>query len=54
MRFLEIAISERFLIGPLLGWSFFSPYDRGDFYELNIYLIFIMLHFTWDYEKEEV
>jgi len=43
----DIAISERFRIGPLLGWSYYDPDDEEDFYELNIYLIFIMIHIKW-------
>tara|TARA_R110000822_G_scaffold34126_1_gene97264 strand:+ start:409 stop:561 length:153 start_codon:yes stop_codon:yes gene_type:complete len=50
MNFRDISISERFSIGPLLGWSFFNPDDDDPFYELNIYLIFFMLHFAWDYD----
>jgi hypothetical protein len=43
----EVAISERFRIGPLLGWAFYCPDDEDDCYELNIYFIFIMLHIKW-------
>lgn len=42
-----VAISERFRIGPLLGWSFYVPDETDDSYELNIYLIFIMIHIKW-------
>tara|TARA_R110002050_G_scaffold150400_3_gene277110 strand:+ start:64 stop:228 length:165 start_codon:yes stop_codon:yes gene_type:complete len=43
----EIAVSERFRIGPMIGWSFFVPDDQAPWYELNIYFIFIMLHIKW-------
>jgi hypothetical protein len=43
----EVAISERFRIGPLLGWAFYTPDEHDDCYELNIYFIFIMLHIKW-------
>ena len=52
MRILEISLSERFKIGPLLGWAYYTHDEQEDFYELNIYLIFIMLRLTWEYEKE--
>lgn len=42
-----VAISERFRIGPMLGWAFYTPDDEEDCYELNIYLIFIMIHIKW-------
>jgi hypothetical protein len=42
-----VAISERFRIGPMLGWSFYTPDDVEDCYELNVYIIFIMLHIKW-------
>ena len=42
-----VAISERFRIGPMLGWAFFQPDEKDNSYELNIYLIFIMLHIKW-------
>ena len=42
-----LAISERFRIGPLLGWAFFTPDEVEDCYELNIYIIFIMIHIKW-------
>jgi len=48
----EVAISERFRIGPLLGWAFYCPDDEDDCYELNIYFIFIMLHIKW-WESDE-
>ena len=50
MNIIEISISERFAIGPLLGWSFFGPDEEEDFYELNIYLVFFMLHLVWDFD----
>jgi len=42
-----VAISERFRIGPMLGWSFYTPDEVEDCYELNVYFIFIMLHIKW-------
>jgi hypothetical protein len=42
-----VAISERFRIGPMLGWAFYQPDEIDNSYELNIYLIFIMIHIKW-------
>ena len=42
-----VAISERFRLGPMLGWSFYTPDEVEDCYELNVYFIFIMLHIRW-------
>ena len=42
-----VAISESFRICPMLGWAFFQPDEKDNSYELNIYLIFIMLHIKW-------
>jgi hypothetical protein len=46
MRF-EFVILERFLIGPLFGFSYYGKEHKKDFEELNIYLIFIVLHFKF-------
>lgn len=43
----EVVISERFRIGPMLGWAFFTPEGDEDWYELNLYFIFFMLHIKW-------
>ncbi len=43
----EFAIVDRFLIGPLLGFSYLGKEYKKDFEELNIYLIFIVLHFKF-------
>lgn len=43
----SIAIAETVKIGPMLGWAFYQPDEEDNNYELNIYLIFIMLHIKW-------
>ena len=43
----EFAIIERFLLGPLIGFSYYQKENIKDFDELNIYLIFIVLHFKF-------
>lgn len=43
----EIAVSERFKIGPLVGWAFYTPDEHGDWYEFNLYLLFFMIHIKW-------
>lgn len=43
----EFAIIERFSLGPLIGFSYFQKESKKDFEELNIYLIFIVLHFKF-------
>jgi len=49
MNIIELNISERFAIGPLLGWSIFGPDEEEPYYELNVYLVFFMIHVTWEY-----
>jgi len=44
-------IAER---GLLLGWEYYPALDEEDNEELNIYLVFICLHFKWGYGEEEV
>ena len=44
MKKVEFAIIERFALGILIGFSYI-PED--DYNELNIYLIFIVLHFKF-------
>ena len=43
----EFAIIDRLLVGPLLGFSYYGKENEKDFEELNIYLIFIVLHFKF-------
>lgn len=43
----EVAISERFRIGPMIGWAFYVPEGDEDWYELNVYLLFFMIHIKW-------
>ena len=38
--------------GLLLGWEYYPPLDEEDNEELNIYLVFICLHFKWGYGEE--
>ena len=42
---MDFAIINRFYDGPLLGFTYFPAEDEIDYTELNIYLIFIILHF---------
>ena len=47
MKKIEFAIIERFALGMLVGFSYLPEDDQTDFSELNIYLIFIVLHFKF-------
>lgn len=38
--------------GLMLGWEYYPELDEEDHAELNIYLIFICLHFKWNYGQE--
>jgi len=38
--------------GLMLGWEYHPALDEEDNEELNIYLIFICLHFKWGYGEE--
>ena len=44
MKKVEFAIIERFALGMLIGFSYIPDKDYS---ELNIYLIFIVLHFKF-------
>jgi len=43
----DFALIERFLDGPLIGFTYFPKDEVIEFTELNIYLIFITLHFKF-------
>ena len=42
---IKFALVERFLDGPLIGFTYFPEDEVQGFNELNLYLIFIVLHF---------
>ncbi len=47
MKKIEFAIIERFALGILIGFSYLPEDESSDFGELNIYVIFIVLHFKF-------
>ncbi len=47
MKRIEFAIIERFALGILVGFSYLPQDNENDFSELNIYVIFIVLHFKF-------
>jgi hypothetical protein len=47
MKKIEFAIIERFALGILVGFSYLPEDKQSNFSELNIYLIFIVLHFKF-------
>jgi hypothetical protein len=47
MRKVEFAIIERFALGILIGFSYLPDDKQNNFTELNIYVIFIVLHFKF-------
>jgi len=40
----RIGFGETFTTGPLLGFSIYDPTVEQDYTEVNIYLIFLMIH----------
>jgi len=42
----RIGFGETFRTGPLLGFSIYDPTVEQDYTEINIYLIFLMIHIT--------
>jgi len=40
----RIGFGETFTTGPLLGFSIYEPTVEADYTEINIYLIFLMIH----------
>ena len=47
MKKVEFAIIERFALGILIGFSYLPKDEQTNFAELNIYVIFIVLHFKF-------
>ena len=47
MKKVEFAIIERFALGILVGFSYIPKDETTNFSELNIYVIFIVLHFKF-------
>ena len=40
----RFGFAETFSTGPLIGWSIYSPDETTEHYEIQIYLIFLMIH----------
>ena len=47
MKRVEFAFIERFALGILIGFSYLPKDKETNFDELNIYIIFIVLHFKF-------
>ena len=47
MKKIEFAIIERFALGILIGFSYLPEDESSNFSQLNIYVIFIVLHFKF-------
>jgi len=47
MKKIEFAIIERFALGILVGFSYLPEDETTNYSELNIYVIFIVLHFKF-------
>ncbi len=47
MKKVEFAIIERFALGILVGFSYLPDDETTNYSELNIYVIFIVLHFKF-------
>ena len=47
MKRVEFSIIDRFDLGILIGFSYLPEDESSDFSELNIYVIFIVLHFKF-------
>jgi hypothetical protein len=46
----DFSILERFSSGPVIGFSYYEPDPVGEYnyYEIDIYLIFIQLRLRWE------
>jgi hypothetical protein len=49
---MDFAVINRFSDGPVLGFTYFAAEEKTDYTELNIYLLFIILHFKF-YSNEQ-
>jgi hypothetical protein len=47
MKKIEFAIIERFALGMLIGFSYLPDDRETNYSELNLYIIFIVLHFKF-------
>ncbi len=49
----DFSILERLSTGPVLGFSYYEPDPVGEYnyYEFDIYLIFIQLRLRWEWKK---
>ena len=47
MKKIGFSIIERFALGILVGFSYIPEDETNNFSELNIYVIFIVLHFKF-------
>ena len=47
MKKIEFAIIERFALGILIGFSYLPEDLETNYSELNLYIIFIVLHFKF-------
>tara|TARA_R100001509_G_C4846811_1_gene208582 strand:+ start:783 stop:932 length:150 start_codon:yes stop_codon:yes gene_type:complete len=44
---MEVAIINRLDIGLMIGFSYFKKDHKNDFSELNLYLLFFVIHIKW-------
>ncbi len=47
MKRVEFSIIERFALGILIGFSYLPEDRETNYSELNLYIIFIVLHFKF-------
>lgn len=47
MKKVEFAIIDRFALGMLIGFSYLPDDRETNYSELNLYIIFIVLHFKF-------
>lgn len=47
MKRVEFSIIERFALGMLMGFSYLPEDRETNYSELNLYIIFIVLHFKF-------
>jgi len=47
MKLIEFAIIEKLSTGILFGFNYFRKESEKDYAELNLYLVFVCLHFKF-------
>lgn len=44
----EISIINRLPNGLVLGWNYYTPEEGYEFYEFDLYLLFVQFQIRWE------